>query len=573
MSTTKSSGRTLFVLLLGLYLCLQAYIATIPLEFYDGYDYLTNAVRLIGRDVSYDPIRAPLVSLINLPQIAVWFSGELPFLRVPLSLISSHLVALATSAFFAILCLRLFRMRFDEAFALAGLAMLVMNRMLIHYWSFAMADIPLALFVTLSIYGYIRGWRYSLSLPIAGAMLSKYTGFFLLVVLFFIWLFHRKKSCALWLLISTTLALLIFVAIHLAIYTIAYREFSLDALKTVLLYQVRGDIVQREPASEVLLGLALSSGYTPLFVCSIGLAFSLLSWRREDIPFIIWFISWLIFAGFISSHKETRYFSPLLPPFYYFAIKGLIYLFKRLGKKGGSVSIAVLFIPVILAGGREFHIFFSQPEYRHSYVQRFFSNIEAKLHPPPRRVFWDGPAYPYYPKSYNFYPADEYYYFYHIFAHTLCFISGRKVQMYNESTVLGDGDLLVLNREPSFYKTRTAPFSVKPLKFIRIHRRRLDFERRAFYLEGKKLLKLRDSTLHWTPSGSVRILLLESSEGWSAFLLPPNESTLRLGFPEKVLRAELVSFEAYEVGFRPLVDRPIRGYLPASAFIPPLSYP
>jgi len=587
--------------ILCVYLCLQVRVAAVPIEFYDGFDYLTNAARLAGYDVTFDPIRAPLVSLVNLPQIAFFFSVGPPMLGSYLPLLTAHAIALAMSLALALAALQIYRQAFAEEranwaaelLAWAGVLMLVLNRMVIHYWSFAMADLPLALFVSLSVYGYLRGWRWKLAAAVAGAMLAKYVGLLVPVMLVVMWFGERigwvssgisdRRSVERRLrnlIFGIVGGLALFAAAHLLVYKLAYRTepLSLTMLRKTLMSQAAGDIVQSEPAWEVLLGLWLSSGRAPVILAAIGIVGAALRRREGSWPFGVWLFTWGAFLAFACSHKETRYSSPLLVPLYYFAINGCLAIWQLLGKRA-TVAIALAVVcgaATIEAGYREFRVFLTCPEYKGENAGRFLAAIEFELYSnrrasPSGRIYWDGPAYAYYPSTYRFYEADEYYYFYHIYTHTISFLARKNVVRYLPGTVLRDGDTLVLNAQQQFYDTRNAPVTTVPLRFIHIRRNALRLDGGIFRLGKEEVARLDGSRLSWNRACEPWLLLLRTDKGWRSVRIPKAAGEMHLEQEPAVLQAEQVICLCSEIGFRPSLCQRAEGLLGPGAFVSDLS--
>ena len=154
----------------------------LPLDYWDGYDYLTNALVLAGHDgtrlsCGYNDVRPPLVPLL----LAVVLQGYAPA-GEGTALWGPHFLAAALSVFAVAALYRLLRLRFSPDEALFGCALLAVNPLFIHYAPFVMTDIPAMLFVTAGIIAYLRAretgrWLHhgSASAALAAAMLAKYS--------------------------------------------------------------------------------------------------------------------------------------------------------------------------------------------------------------------------------------------------------------------------------------------------------------------------------------------------------------------------------------------------------------
>jgi 4-amino-4-deoxy-L-arabinose transferase-like glycosyltransferase len=116
------------------------------IDYWDGYEYLSNALYLAGKGTQYSNVRPPLVSILN----------ALPLLMRRDSFIAPHLIALGLSILALIALYYLLRLTFDSGLSLLGVALLSLNPLFIHYSVFVMSDIPGMLFLTLGFYFYLK---------------------------------------------------------------------------------------------------------------------------------------------------------------------------------------------------------------------------------------------------------------------------------------------------------------------------------------------------------------------------------------------------------------------------------
>jgi len=111
----------------------------LPIDNWDGFEYLLNARRLAGHDVSYMkygwvPLRPPLLSVLLAPVVAGYTPEGNPLVGPHLAMVAIGLGSLA-------LVYRLLRESYPVAHSLAGVALLAVNPLVVHNTPFVYADV------------------------------------------------------------------------------------------------------------------------------------------------------------------------------------------------------------------------------------------------------------------------------------------------------------------------------------------------------------------------------------------------------------------------------------------------
>src|SRR5262245_19845455 len=168
---------------LGLHLAHLAVVAGhLPVDYWDGYEYLMNARTLSGDELAlraygYSAIRPPLVPLL----LGLILRGYAPA-GGGTALWGPHLVAFGLSVLALAAVYWLLRQAFTATWALFGSLLLAVNPLFAHYVPFVMTDIPVMLFVTVGAVAYLRarrtkrfGWYVLAAAGLGAAFLAKYT--------------------------------------------------------------------------------------------------------------------------------------------------------------------------------------------------------------------------------------------------------------------------------------------------------------------------------------------------------------------------------------------------------------
>jgi hypothetical protein len=453
MDGRLSGSARLAMAAVGAWAAAQALVAaTLRVEGYDGYWYLSNAWFLAGGAVShFESTKAPLVSLMALPW-AFMRRGGAPELVL---FIGSHAVAASLTLLTGVLLARALSRASSAGLAWSVAFAFLSGRIVFRYAAFTMSDLPAALAVLLTLFAAQRGatregWGARLPLALAGlaVILARYPAALVMPVAVawdVIGLAWRSRSpgAALRRLVqhagvgaATAAAAL---AIHFVVYAVpfggpggAWVEIVDMVTRNARLggITVRGD----EPWWEYLPMLLRSSTLPIVALMALGLILGLGRGGGADRLHAAWAVSYLLFASLISSHKEARYLLPALPSLYILAARGAMALaaWARRGTGQGPPSrlpgMSVVALVLVcgaftaLAEGR--HL--AQPFFREG-APAAISRSVAGLVPPPGRLAWVGNFYPLVPPERVFDPRDEYYYVFHLAPHVIEYYTGRPV--------------------------------------------------------------------------------------------------------------------------------------------------
>ncbi len=315
---------------------------TLTVDYFDAFEYLTNAWRLIDARADYSTIRAPLLALVEAPIVALArragpASGAL--------LWAPHLLAAAMSLATAAGVYWILRRRFDATLALLGLALFMSTRYFVRYGAMALSDLPATGLLVLAMGLHARAWEQrslgayaATGVATAAAVAMRYPAGLALPALFASEFLHAFSVATLrrmgwridwrrWLGLAVAFATA--AGTGLAIMATTYRlVFGANArreLAALSLRRILGVAVALPGESRLdYLSFARSMLSLPLLLLiGAGMAFAIARPQRRDAPFWAWGIVMTGGIPYFMVHTEARYFLPAVPPLTYFALRAV----------------------------------------------------------------------------------------------------------------------------------------------------------------------------------------------------------------------------------------------------------
>ena len=122
-------------------------------DYFDAYENLLNASRIVHAGTFYSIARPPFYPLMLTPIALLARLAHSP----ELEFVSAHVLAVALFALLLLMTFLIFRLFLGRLTALLGVALLSSNLLLINNAPQAKEDIPGALFTTAAFYFYLRG--------------------------------------------------------------------------------------------------------------------------------------------------------------------------------------------------------------------------------------------------------------------------------------------------------------------------------------------------------------------------------------------------------------------------------
>jgi hypothetical protein len=463
---------------LALHVLHLAFVAwRLPVDYWDGYEYLTNGRALAGHHVAqlgcgYLGFRPPLVPML----VALVLVGYAPG-GGGTALWGPHLLALVLSALALVALYRLLREAFPASPALLGCAVLAINPLFIHYAPFVMTDIPTTLFLTAAAVAYLRarrlgGWhRLVLAAAALGAaMAAKYNSALMLGALgLFEALrvifparspdapmpgFVRRATKLLadvrpWLVVAGSVLVLLLVQAVADRRTTPGGSVLAHVIDSVRFYQ-RGLSAPfwSDPIYEYVLELRTTFSLPLVLLALAGMLAAAFRRTEVDLLCLAWF--WVVFAAitFLVGHKEARYTFPALPPLIYFMVAALRALssalvpsVRRLVGEGpmsrrvpGLVALMLLLFlapkPVALGASELRH--FYDPVYTKPFLPEVARWALAHSAPGQRVLVRRYFTYTMYPANPFLMRYDEYFHFHHIGPCALAYFLDRPVEQTEE---------------------------------------------------------------------------------------------------------------------------------------------
>jgi 4-amino-4-deoxy-L-arabinose transferase-like glycosyltransferase len=441
----------------------------LPVDYWDGYEYLMNARTLAGHEYArlhhnYLESRPPLIPLL----LAVVLQGYRPG-GLGTSLWGPHLLALALSALSIVALYWLMRQAFSPNGSLVGCLVLAMNPLFIHYAPFVMTDIPAMFLVTLAAVAYLRAsqtgrlaFQVFSGAALGAAVSVKYTTLFVVGGLgLFEVLRVLYPPCSedptapglgrrAWRLVVSprpwvvlAVAWAVFYLLHGLAYARAMPGVHTLAQIIIVFRNQMGGVgkYMSDPLFEYLVDLRIAFS---LPLCAAALAGMVVAARdRMDVDLLCfgWLVVFFGVITFLIGHKEVRYAFPILPPLIYFVTKGIrafwtgteTALSWLLGRRTDSalrvtlasalVVLAVTAQPAVLAA-RELARF-SDPVYAKPFLPTVARWVLDHSAPGQRVLISRGFIYTMYPAEPLFSPYDEFFYFHHIPGAALAYLLDR----------------------------------------------------------------------------------------------------------------------------------------------------
>ena len=452
-ATSRRASIVVSALCLGVMgICLWKVLSAairIRIEYWDGYDYLNNALLMTGRDlgVTYKIFRPPLVSIINVLPLLFYKPGGAAATIFP------HLIAVAFSVLAVVALYRLLRLSFEPMLSLGGALLLVVNPLFLHYSVFTLTDIPGMLFLTAGFYYYAKGNDRLCALTFVFALLTRYSN---AISIFSLVLFEVVNGS--WRTVLTrrriktiSLSFLGFYVVHLVIFLLNTKPawkapfYILDVFKLQIVASRQEGF--NDPILEFPSELVASFSIPIVIMAVAGFV---RMWRRKtrtDLVMLCWFAGMFGIMN-LATHKEARYLFCVFPPIVYAAVAGFEWLWLILRQRRLTVisvlcAVALIAMPLINAF-KELERF-NDPAYDGLLMKRVSSEILTNPSPE-GRVYWTGLGlYTVYPRQRKVYAGDEFIYFHHINNDALAYWTGKPVEILPEASKFKTGTLISTN--------------------------------------------------------------------------------------------------------------------------------
>lgn len=432
------------------YLALVAW--RLPIDYWDGYEYLNNARVLAGHasaqlPIEYSHVRPPMIAWLLRPAMAFYAPhGEGAY---PLT----HLLMWAIAVVSLWQLFRLFRRTLSPGWALGGIALLALNPAFNSQVPFVMADILSMLGSILALRAVLAQPRHAwlgvvaLAAAFAFSILSKYPMGLLFPLLGLAVLLPEKNGppwrgripAALRYAASAVIAGAFIYLAHVVLFGTLKHDWALawthafdGALEA---FRVGGSAQSSDPRYEYLAAYWVLLT-PPLFLVSfVGLGAGLVRRTREDLAHAVWAVGFMLALSLWVPHKEMRYALPALPSWLYFVVLGLQTLYAELKKRTGE-RLPKMAVPGLLTiacamsvnlGADELSRF-EDDLYRLPTLANMSRHVET-LGPDTELIASAGqlPVFVYtlYPADPVLLPLDEYWHFHHINSVALSWYLGR----------------------------------------------------------------------------------------------------------------------------------------------------
>ena len=505
-------------ILTALLLLLLSYLTWVAihlrLDYFDSYHLLLNARKIASlQGDNYNFLRTYLPVILLSPIFALEKIIGTTFLFS-----TCHVIAVMVFALFLFIFHKMASVFLGNQLALLSVFLIGLNPLLIHYAPFAKEDILGALWAILAFYFYDlsssqknRRFYILSGLSIFAAMATRYQ----LIPLFFAVIGINECLC-LWGKIRTSpknsVSLKEFGLIEKLVWLFAMPIFLFCAVPTILyaligrspLPQATGQFLNEilfllkqnsefgsaelESSSQNYRFIAKACTWPVLFCSLVGIVSGLRRNHPKTRLYILWLFIFFLFQTYAITHQEARYLFPIFPPIYLLASLGVgqIHDWVKRGIPAGSgrlllqITLWLLIFTLPVQKAVSECLKFSDPIYSSDFggrLSRYIENRSDGSH----QVFWVGPFYTLHPKDYVFDLDDEFAYIYHLFTHVINFYSLQKVSpltyfqkddefpdepnfLSPESVnTIASKDLIVVNPQRSFYKTKNAPLVQEPL--------------------------------------------------------------------------------------------------------------
>ncbi|MBL9038882.1 MAG: glycosyltransferase family 39 protein, partial [Archangium sp.] len=327
--------------MLSLGLAVLAYLGVVawrlPIDYWDGFDYLNNARVLAGHasaslPLTYSDVRPPLVPLVLAPLMAFYAphgAGAYPL---------THLLMWATGVVALWRSVCFFRRSLPLEWSLCAGLVMVSNAAFFSQLPFVMADVASMFGCVLALEAALRfvdrpSWPTACVLGgvVALAILTKYPcGLLLPLVGAAVVLSGssmRTPRALVQLAVAGLGALSLVYLAHCVIFGLVHHDWSrawLHALDGVRGAFSAGAQIYASDQRDEYLRAAWVLFSPPL--CLAGVAGVLVALRRRapaDLLHLAWGIGFALALSLVIAHKETRYALPVLPSCAYFIVTGL----------------------------------------------------------------------------------------------------------------------------------------------------------------------------------------------------------------------------------------------------------
>lgn len=420
----------------------------IRVEYWDGYDFLNNALLMTGRDVgvTYKIFKPPLVSIVNVAPLLFYKPGGAAATIFP------HLIAVAFSVLAVVAVYRLLRLSFEPMLSFGGALLLVVNPLFLHYSVFTLTDIPGMLFLTAWFYYYSKGNDRWAALAFVLAILARYSN---LISLFSLVLFEvvngswrtaftrrRIKTIA--------LSVLGFYVVHLVIFLVNTKPAWKAPFYILDVFRLQIVASRQEGFNDPILEFPsqlIASFSIPIVIMAV--AGFVRMWRRKtrtDLLILCWFAGMFGIMN-LATHKEARYLFCVFPPIVYATVAGFEWLWlilrqRRLTVIAALCGVALIASPLISAFNELKR--FNDSAYDGQLIKRVSNQILAN--PSDGRVYWTGLGlYTVYPRQRKLYAGEEFIYFHHINNDAFAYWTGKPVELLPDPTKFKSGTLISTN--------------------------------------------------------------------------------------------------------------------------------
>ena len=457
-----------------------AFVASrLPVDYWDGYEYLMNARTLAGHPFSrlawgYLDFRPPLVPLL-IAAVLPWYAPA----GGGTALWGPHLLMalLSTSALVAFYLL--VRQALSSTAALFGSFVLAANPLFAHYAPFVLVDLPLMLFLTVAAALYLHGRRTGRWLDhlLAGAAtgaatLSKYTavsfigslGLYeilrvLVPVRADVDVRRRIRAVATdlrpWLAIAV--AAILFYFVHVATYARAVpgRLRVVTHLRDVFRFQMGMEAFGTDPKLEYLWDFADAFGLPVVGLAALGLLVALVRRSDGDLLCFSWLAVMATAVTELVGHKEARYAFPVLPPFIYFVVCGVDAIVRAIRSRAGAWGTAVAAVGVTLALARPVKLaaaeiaLFHDRAYARPYLPRVAEWLRARSAPGQPVLVNDSFIYTIYPRAPVLFRYDEFFHRHHVGSPALLYLLDRRWVTVPPLPSLADDWAPIVDRFPT----------------------------------------------------------------------------------------------------------------------------
>lgn len=362
----------------ALYTFVRAWRLT--LDYYDGFDYLHNASRLLREPVgaAIDDRRPMLLSVLQVPVVALCRRlgpGNAWLLRGP------HLLNALLSMGSAAALVVLLRRWYSTTLALLGGVLFVCGRAFVHYGAHVMTDLAVTglCAATLALHFEAVRTRKLGAFVLAGvvfglAVAMKFSApnlVFAILAAEAISLFDVAPAGApgprvrlnldpwrrVGLAIEGLATVAAFAAVQLGSFSRLYGSGAWTVFReaSASLSDVHWSLAGESWRDNLPMLIVILS-WPVVILAAAGALVAVVGPRRGDVPFAAWLIAMGGALVFLHGHNETRYLFPVVPAVIYFALRGVEAVLD-LGRRAGPVGVRTaagvvgLFVAVALAAG------------------------------------------------------------------------------------------------------------------------------------------------------------------------------------------------------------------------------